>query len=144
MLIQHVPPPSAYKISCSLLVDWQCGEGGRVSLWTGVHNHPHPAASKLKQTFLSTNFASLMAFKQRVARPHFRYKTTDRSTAEPSVGRQVCQADFELLPNWTLRNSLHPPKLYIIFFFFLAMSCGSQDLSSPTKDGTRVTAVKAK
>ena len=31
--------------------------------------------------------------------------------------RQVCQADFELLPNWALRNSLAPPKFYTVFLF---------------------------
>lgn len=57
----------------------------------------------------------------------------------------MCQAGFELLPNWTLRNSLASPKFYTMLFLFLcflAMSCGSQDLSSPATGGTRVTAVK--
>lgn len=70
MVFLREAPPSVYKISSSLIVDCQRGEGGGVSLWAGVHNHPHPAASKLKQTFLSTNSASLMAFKLQVARPH--------------------------------------------------------------------------
>ena len=42
-----------------------------VDLWKGIHT-PFPLlTSKIKQTFLSTNLAFLLAFEQQAARPHF-------------------------------------------------------------------------
>ena len=61
------PPLSIYKSSWPLIVK----EGG-VRLWTGVHiPAPQLLASKIKQTSLSTNLASLLAFERWAARPHF-------------------------------------------------------------------------
>ena len=53
------PLPTLYKSSHPLLL-----RGGGVSLWTDVC-HPPPCqllASEIKQTFLSTNLACLLAF----------------------------------------------------------------------------------
>ena len=47
-----------------------CQLGG-VGFWTGVPL-PRLLASKIKQTFLSTSLASLLAFEQQSARAHFR------------------------------------------------------------------------
>ena len=67
------PLPSAYKSSHALLVR------RGVSLWTDVHpSHPSPTpstshqclASKIKQTFLSTNLAYLLAFVWWAPKPH--------------------------------------------------------------------------
>ena len=47
---------------------------GRVGLWIGFRPPPLPTwlqASEIKQTFLSTNLASLLDFEQQAARPRF-------------------------------------------------------------------------
>ena len=52
------------------LAHWLSGRWGN-GLWTGVHLPHWLPASKIKQTFLSTNLASLMAFERQAARPYF-------------------------------------------------------------------------
>ena len=46
---------------------------GEVSFWTGVHPPPQPLllASRIKQTFLSNNLASLLSFEQWATGPRF-------------------------------------------------------------------------
>lgn len=58
-----LPPPA------KALAHWLMVEG--VSLWTGVHPPPQLPASEIKQTFLSTNVASLLALERRTAGPNF-------------------------------------------------------------------------
>ena len=68
MLSLHTAPPSIYKSSCPT----GCQRGG-AGFRTDVHlTPPHfqSLASKIKQTFLSTNLACLLAFEQQAARPH--------------------------------------------------------------------------
>ena len=64
---------SPLPLSIKALAPWLSGEGG-VGLWTGVRP-PHPPhllpASKIKQTFISTNLASSLAFERRAAGPGF-------------------------------------------------------------------------
>ena len=52
------------------LAHWLAGGWGN-GLWTGVHLPHWLPASKIKQTFLSTNLVSLMAFNWQAARPYF-------------------------------------------------------------------------
>ena len=60
LFLYTVPPPSVYKTSCP--TGSQGGWWG-VSLWTDVcHPPPQLPASEIKQTFLSTNLACLLAF----------------------------------------------------------------------------------
>ena len=67
VLFLHVAPlPQPIKS----LAHWLSVRG--VGLWTGSTPPPRLPASKIKQTFLSTNLASLLAFEWRAAWPHFR------------------------------------------------------------------------
>ena len=64
------PLPTVYKCPHPLLV----GREGEESAFgqtptTLSHAHPQLQASEIKQTFLSTNLAYLLAFEQRSARP---------------------------------------------------------------------------
>ena len=60
--------------SMKALAHWMSGwGGGSRPLNRHLPSPPTPmTASKIKQTFLSTNLASLLVSEQRVARPHFR------------------------------------------------------------------------
>ena len=60
---------------CLCVCVWQGGGVGGgaqvVDLWTGIHTLSPLPTSKIKQSFLSTNLASLLAFEQQAARPYF-------------------------------------------------------------------------
>ena len=76
------------------LAHWLSLKGSR--LWIGVHpatptHPPHPQfqqASEIKQTFYSTNFASLLGFQKKAGEPHFQlyiflHKLKDFSKTSP-------------------------------------------------------------
>ena len=68
VLFLHVTPPLSLSIKCSHPLLWT-----DVSLWTDVcHPPPTPQllASEIKQSFLSTSLACLLAFEQQAARLH--------------------------------------------------------------------------
>ena len=54
--------PLPQPIKALALCLWR--EVGRLGLWTTLHTTPQLHTSKIKQTFLSTNLASLLAFDQ--------------------------------------------------------------------------------
>ena len=63
---------SPLPLPLKALAHWLSGVGG-VELWTGVCPQPSQLpASKIKQTFLSTNLISLLAFGWQAAGPYFR------------------------------------------------------------------------
>ena len=70
------PPPSVCKSSCPLIAS-----GGSLAFGQMSTSSPYPntelPASKRKQTFLSADLASVLAFEQRAARPHFRAHNLD-------------------------------------------------------------------
>lgn len=59
---------SPFPLSIKALAYWLAVEGG-ISLWIESASLPRPP--EIRQTFLSTNLASLLVFEWRVARPHF-------------------------------------------------------------------------
>ena len=61
------PTPTAYKSSCPLTVIGEKSAFGQASALPDTFM----AASKIKQTFPSTNSASLLASEQQAAGPHF-------------------------------------------------------------------------
>ena len=81
------------------------GEKGAMGLCTGPcptpptplsASHPHPRlwlpASRIKQTFLSTNLDSLLAFEQWTGRPHFwLQKEVSCKVNQEGDRRQDCQ-----------------------------------------------------
>ena len=77
------PLPTLYKSSHPLLL-----RGGGVGLWTDVC-HPPPCqlpASEIKQTFLSTNLACLLAFEWWAARhPHAYLSVTSTDTRKKKI-----------------------------------------------------------
>ena len=63
-----LPPP--INVPFPLIVN--CREG--IQPWDMSLPLPPVQTSKIKQSFLSINFASLFAFEPRVAGPHFQYE----------------------------------------------------------------------
>ena len=71
-----VSPWSPCHWSKKVLAHWLLGHRGRewdFGLASALPDTP-VTASKIKQTFLSTNFASLLAFERWAARPHFPFQ----------------------------------------------------------------------
>ena len=60
---ENSPLPQPIKSLAHSLSVWGIGMWG-VSLWTGIHLLPKLPASEIKQSFLSTNLASSLAFEQ--------------------------------------------------------------------------------
>ena len=73
MLFLHIA--SSFPLWKLLAPVCQGNGGGVVSLWTGICPHPTPQlfSTKIKQTFVSTSLASLLAFDQHAARPYFQF-----------------------------------------------------------------------
>ena len=70
LLLHAAPPPRTLSIKALIPCLWGAeGERG-VGLWTDVcHPYAQLPATEIKQTFLSTNLACLLAFEQRAVRP---------------------------------------------------------------------------
>lgn len=124
VLFLHVAPPSVYK---NLLpTPTVCGAG--VSLWTGVWLPPTP--SKIKQIFLSTNLASLLAFECWAARLHLGLQTDCQVLSSPLQGLSLvasdCPSSLGFSPFWLLwcsafRSSNPFCSLLCLFLYWLLL-----------------------
>ena len=81
------------------LLQLAVGRGRGVGLWTGVRPPPQLPASQTKQTFLSTNLASLLPFEWWAARPHFQLQNDSQ---------EILKAEWLSLVLWTLRPVFLP------------------------------------
>ena len=94
---------SPLPLSIKALAPWLSGRG--VGLWTGICPRPRLPASKIKQTFLSTNLASLLAFERPAAGPHFRL--------------HFCQPTWSLAMNTSASEQPYVEgTVFFVFFLF--------------------------
>ena len=87
---------------------WGIGMWG-VSLWTGIHLLPKLPASEIKQSFLSTDLASSLAFEQWAARPHFwlQFDWDFFSFSSDSLTSQELPQSQTRWENWSITHLNH-------------------------------------